>query len=154
MRSQLDSDSISRGPVGCCCCRRFSAIHVPCKVIADLALTLALGVDCLADIAMPRAQPELFGPIASDSTVSWLIDRLAADPARAFKAIGAAHATARQRAWALTGQQAWGADGDPVPRWPEEVCSDEAVPGCSSVANSPLSRPRRIRFSKRSSTSR
>jgi hypothetical protein len=64
--------------------RSSRAVHDPGKVIADLALTLALGGDCLADIAMLRAQPELFGPVASDPTVSRLIDRLAADPARAL----------------------------------------------------------------------
>ena len=45
------------------------AVHDPGKVITDLALTLALGGDCLADIAMLRAQPEVFGPVASDPTV-------------------------------------------------------------------------------------
>ncbi len=63
--------------------RASRAVHDPGKVIADLALTMALGGDCLADIAMLRAQSEVFGPIASDPTVSRLIDRLAADPARA-----------------------------------------------------------------------
>jgi hypothetical protein len=91
------------------------AIHDPGKVIADLALTLALGGDCLADIAMLRAQSELFGPIASDPTVSRVIDRLAADPVRALKAIRAARATARQRAWALAGPHAPGTDGQLIP---------------------------------------
>ncbi|MEZ0072010.1 IS1380 family transposase [Planotetraspora sp. GP83] len=91
------------------------AVHDPGKVIADLAITLALGGDCLADIAMLRAQPDLFGPVASDPTVSRLIDRLASDPARALKAIRAARATARQRAWALAGKSAPGADGELIP---------------------------------------
>ncbi|GGN99012.1 IS1380 family transposase [Microbispora bryophytorum] len=90
------------------------AVHDPGKVIADLALTLALGGDCLADIAMLRAQPEVFGPIASDPTVSRLIDRLAADPVRALKAIRTARAAARQRAWTLAGPHAPGADGEPI----------------------------------------
>jgi hypothetical protein len=91
------------------------AIHDPGKTIADLALTLALGGDCLADIALLRSQPDLFGPIASDPTVSRLIDRLAADPDRALKAIRAARAGARSRAWHLAGQHAPGADGEPIP---------------------------------------
>jgi hypothetical protein len=91
------------------------AMHDPGKVIADLAITLALGGDCMADIAMLRSQPELFGPVASDPTVSRLVDRLAADPARALKAIRAARSTARERAWALAGQNAPGADGEPIP---------------------------------------
>jgi hypothetical protein len=46
------------------------AIHDPSKIVADLAVALALGGDRLADIALLRAQPDLFGPIASDPTVS------------------------------------------------------------------------------------
>ncbi len=42
----------------------------PREVIADLAVTLALGGDCLADIAALRAEPQLFGPVASDPVVS------------------------------------------------------------------------------------
>ncbi|GAA3445744.1 IS1380 family transposase [Planomonospora venezuelensis] len=91
------------------------AIHDPGKIITDLALTLALGGDCLADIALLRAQPELFGHVASDPTVSRLIDRLAADPTRALKAIRAARAHARSRAWAAAGAHAPGADGEPIP---------------------------------------
>ncbi|MET7461261.1 IS1380 family transposase [Nonomuraea sp. NPDC005501] len=90
------------------------AVHDPAKIITDMALTLALGGDCLADIAVLRSQPELFGPVASDPTVSRLIDRLAADEARALKAIRAARATARRRAWHLAGAHAPGTDGQPV----------------------------------------
>jgi len=60
------------------------AVHDPGKVIADLAL--ALGGDCLADIAMLRAEPGLFGSVASDPVVSRLIGRLAADAPRALRA--------------------------------------------------------------------
>ncbi|WP_214102717.1 IS1380 family transposase [Acrocarpospora catenulata] len=91
------------------------AIHDPGKIITDLALTLALGGDCLADIAILRTQPDLFGPVASDPTVSRLIDRLAADPARALQAIRTARAAARQRAWSLSGQDASGTDGELIP---------------------------------------
>ena len=48
------------------------AVHDPGKVVADLAAALALGGDCLADIAMLRAEPGLFGPVASDPVVSRL----------------------------------------------------------------------------------
>jgi hypothetical protein len=86
------------------------AVHDPGKVIADLAVTLALGGDCLADIAMLRAEPALFGPVASDPVVSRLVTRLAADAPRALKAIRGARAAARERAWALAGSAAPGAD--------------------------------------------
>ncbi len=87
------------------------AVHSPGKIITDLAVALALGGDCLADVAMLRAQPELFGPVASDPVVSRLITRLAADVPRALKAIRAARATARARAWELARDAAPGADG-------------------------------------------
>jgi hypothetical protein len=51
-------------------------------------------------------QPEFFGPAASDPVVSRLVTRLAADAPRALKAIRAARAAARQRAWELAGDAA------------------------------------------------
>ena len=80
--------------------------HDPGKVLLDLAVSLAIGGDCLADVAQLRAAPEVFGPVASDPTVSRLIDRLAADAPAALAAIAAATATARARAWELAGDQA------------------------------------------------
>ena len=85
------------------------AVHGPGKIVTDLAVALALGGDCLADVAMLRAQPELFGPVASDPVVSRLVARLAADAPAALKAIRAARAAARQRAWELAGDAAPGA---------------------------------------------
>jgi DDE family transposase len=87
------------------------AVHDPGKIIADLAVTLALGGDCLADIAMLRAEPSLFGPVASDPVVSRLVTSLATEAPRALKAIRGARAAARERAWALAGNAAPGADG-------------------------------------------
>ena len=91
--------------------RQPRAVHSPGKIITDLAVAVALGGDCLADVAMLRAQPELFGPAASDPVVSRLVTRLAADAPRALKAIRAARAAARQRAWELAGDAAPGAGG-------------------------------------------
>jgi hypothetical protein len=42
------------------------AVHDPGKIVADLAAALALGGDCLADIAVLRERPQLAGPVASD----------------------------------------------------------------------------------------
>jgi hypothetical protein len=53
------------------------AVHDPGKIIADLAAALALGGDCLADIAVLREQPGLAGPVASDPVVSRLVSSLA-----------------------------------------------------------------------------
>jgi hypothetical protein len=90
------------------------AVHDPGKIVADLAAALALGGDCLADIAVLREQPELAGPVASDPVVSRLVTALAADEKRALKAIRAARAAARERAWALAGPDAPGGDGELV----------------------------------------
>jgi hypothetical protein len=87
------------------------AVHDPGKIVADLAAALALGGDCLADIAVLRDQPHLAGPVASDPVVSRLVAALAADQARALKAIRSARAAARERVWALAGQDAPGGDG-------------------------------------------
>lgn len=55
---------------------------------------------------MLRAEPAVFGPVASDPTVSRTIDRLAADATAALTAIDTARAAARARAWALAGGHA------------------------------------------------
>ena len=87
------------------------AVHDPGKIIADLAAAVALGGDCLADIAVLREQPQLAGPVASDPVVSRLVSQLAADLPRALRAVRAARAAARERAWALAGDAAPGAGG-------------------------------------------
>ena len=58
-----------------------------------------VGGDCLADVSLLRAQPEVFGPVASDPTISRLLDTLAADVDEVVAAIGAARAAARPRVW-------------------------------------------------------
>lgn len=86
--------------------RRPLAVHDPGKVITDLAVMLALGGDCLADIALLRAEPGVYGLVASDPTVSRAIDRLAQDAPRALAAINRGRAAARARAWKLAGEHA------------------------------------------------
>jgi hypothetical protein len=86
--------------------RRSLARHDPGKILLDLALSLAIGGDCLADLAQLRTAPEVFGPVASDPTVSRLIDALAADAPVALAALASARATARATAWSLAGERA------------------------------------------------
>ncbi len=92
--------------------RKPRTVHDPGKILLDLALATALGGDCLADIAMLRAEPAVFGPVASDPTVSRLIDTLAAAGPRALAAVRRARADARERAWKLAGHQAPDAGGE------------------------------------------
>jgi Transposase DDE domain group 1 len=86
--------------------RKPLAVHDPAKVVLDLALALAIGGDCLADIALVRAEPAVFGRVASDPTVSRTIDALAVHAPRALAAINTARAAARARGWELAGEHA------------------------------------------------
>jgi hypothetical protein len=86
--------------------RLTNAVHDPAKIVLDLAVTLAIGGDCLADIAVLRAEPGVYGPVASDPTVSRTIDRLAENAPQALAAIHTARAAARATAWWLAGEHA------------------------------------------------
>jgi Transposase DDE domain group 1 len=82
---------------------RGRAIHDPGRVLLQLAYALALGGDCLADVGMLRDATAIVGPVASDPTVSRVIDDLAAGGPAALEAIAAVHATARARVHARGG---------------------------------------------------
>ena len=57
--------------------RKPLATHDPGKIVCDLAISLAVGGDCLADVAVLREHRQVFGVVASDPTVSRLIATLA-----------------------------------------------------------------------------
>ena len=86
--------------------RRPGAVHDPAKVLLDLAVGLALGGDCLADVAILRAEPGVYGRVASDPTVSRTVDVLAVDAWRVLALIDRARAAARARVWWLAGRRA------------------------------------------------
>ncbi|WP_327690016.1 IS1380 family transposase [Streptomyces tubercidicus] len=94
--------------------RKPRAVHDPGKALLDVALAVALGGDCLADVAMLRCEPALFGPVASDPTISRLIDTLAASGEKALQAIRSARPEVRARAWSLAGKNAPDGDGQVV----------------------------------------
>jgi len=81
--------------------RRDGARHDPGKVLLDVATAVALGGDCLADVAAVRAQPVVFGEVASDPTVSRLFTALANDVDAAVTAIRRVRADARAAVWGL-----------------------------------------------------
>jgi hypothetical protein len=62
------------------------AVHGPARSCWISRLTVALGGDCLADVVMLRSEPGVFGPVASDPTVSRLLDALVAASLRALVA--------------------------------------------------------------------
>ena len=96
------------------------AVHHPGRVVLHLAMSLALGGDCLADMAVARGHSMLLGPVASDPTVSRVIADLAADEQCALAGLRAAHAAARARVHAL--------GGAPVARAGISGLIDELIP--------------------------
>ena len=80
--------------------------HDPGKVLTDLAISLALGGDACSDISMLRAEPGVYGPVASDPTISRTLKALAGDAEQALAAIAAARRAARSHVWAHAGRHA------------------------------------------------
>jgi len=101
------------------------AVHDPGKVLLDLAIAIAIGGDCLADIGQVRSMPAIFGRVASDPTVSRLIDRLAVDVDRAERAINTARAQTREVVWDLAGADA--PDHGICPQQPLAVDTDATL---------------------------
>ncbi|WP_409474122.1 IS1380 family transposase [Streptomyces sp. HC307] len=101
-KAGLDA-AISAAPAPWC---RARTVHDPGKILLDVALAVVLGGDCLADVGMLRAEPAMFGPVASDPTVSRLIDTLAASGKRALAALRQARAEVREHIWQLAGERA------------------------------------------------
>lgn len=71
--------------------------HDAGRTLAQMVLALADGATCLADVAALRAQPTVFGPVASEATVWRTFNHVASVELRG---IAAARAAARERAWA------------------------------------------------------
>lgn len=82
------------------------ATHDPAKVLLDLAVTLALGGHACSDLAAVRAEPAVFGSVASDPTASRTLTRLAGDVDKVLAAINRARTTARARVWQAAGANA------------------------------------------------
>ncbi|GGN19156.1 hypothetical protein GCM10011578_048840 [Streptomyces fuscichromogenes] len=83
--------------------RKSRTVHDPGKILLDVALAVSLGGDCLADVGMLRAEPAVFGAVASDPTVSRLISVLASAGPKALAAIRTARAHVRAHVWKLAG---------------------------------------------------
>ncbi|WP_394277711.1 IS1380 family transposase [Luteococcus sp.] len=90
--------------------RKPLAKHDPAKVLLDLAMSLVLGGDSCRDAALLRSEPGIYGPVASDPTISRTITALAADVDRVEKAVAKARAAARDLVWGLADDKAPGHD--------------------------------------------
>lgn len=77
--------------------------HDPGRTLRDLAVMVADGGDCLADLSALRDQPSLFGDVPSDAT-AWRA--LAALDEERLASVRAARASARARVWELAGAPA------------------------------------------------
>jgi hypothetical protein len=78
--------------------RERRSAHDPGVLLRDLAVMLADGGDCLADLGALRDQPDLFGNVPSGSTAFRAIDSIDEE---CLGRLRAAVAVARARAWAL-----------------------------------------------------
>jgi hypothetical protein len=77
--------------------KTFPTVHLPGRVLADLAVTIADGGDALTHLAALRDQDKLFGTVASDPTAWRCVERV--DDAHLAR-LQAVRAAARERAWA------------------------------------------------------
>lgn len=80
--------------------RKRRSRHDPGRTLRDLAVMLADGGDCLADLSALRDQPTLLGDVPSDAT-AWRA--LAALDGERLAAVRKARAHARLRVWQLAG---------------------------------------------------
>jgi hypothetical protein len=75
-------------------------VHDRGRVLVDLAVMIADGGDAICDIDVLRHQSEVFGPVASDTTVWRALDEIG--PVQ-LRRIAVARAKARARMWQLFG---------------------------------------------------
>lgn len=71
-------------------------MHDPGKIMTDLAVCVALGGRCLSDLSLLRCDKEVFGPVASDPTVSRLVGTLADHVEAVEAAVNRARRTVRR----------------------------------------------------------
>ena len=115
--------------------RKDGARHDPGKNLTDLAIMLALGGDACSDASLLRAEPGVYGPVASDATISRTIGALAADADRVLTPIDAARRgscyTDMPRRPRTTGNDA----EKPSARTLCKIRASRAAPDIGSVSN-------------------
>src|SRR5690348_17245236 len=76
--------------------RAFPTVHLPGRVLADLAVMIADGGDALTHLAVLRDQSNLFGMVASEPTAWRAVERVDEVHLAALRQVRTA---ARERAW-------------------------------------------------------
>ena len=91
------------------CENRFSqfapttASHRPGKILADLTLMLAAGGEQACDVDLLRTNPGLFGPVASEATVSRFMNRIKDMPEAFTHGYQTMSRSLRTKLWAAAG---------------------------------------------------
>ncbi|CBT76502.1 IS1380-like element ISAar11 family transposase [Glutamicibacter arilaitensis] len=80
-----------------------TAAHRPGRILGALALSLAAGGEQATDIDQLRAAPDLFGPVASDATVSRFMHRIKEQPEAFSYGFATMTRTLRSKAWTAAG---------------------------------------------------
>lgn len=81
-----------------------TATHRPGKILADLTLMLAAGGEQACDVDLLRTNPGLFGPVASEATVSRFMHRIKDMPDAFTHGYQTMSRTLRTKLWAAAGQ--------------------------------------------------
>lgn len=81
------------------------ASHRPGRLMGQLALMLAAGGEHVSDLDMFRAQPAVFGPVASNATVSRFFDRAADAPEVFTHGYETLSRAMRSRVWDACGER-------------------------------------------------
>jgi hypothetical protein len=102
VRELTEETGLASGWTGCLLdtYKALPAVHLPGRVLADLAVMIADGGDALAHLATLRDQAKLFGTVASEATAWRCVERV--DEAH-LPLLRAVRAQARERAWAAGG---------------------------------------------------
>ena len=98
--------------------RQRSGGHDPGRVAVDVAVMLADGGAAIADLAVLREQPELFGQVASPATAWRVLDGINAP---ALARLRAARAAAREIAWAQHAETRG--------QFPQSTAAGRVIPG-------------------------
>lgn len=85
--------------------RASMAVFDPGRMLTQLALSIAAGGDCLADVRELAGAEAIVGPVPSEATTSRLISALAADVDRVETVTYQAIRKAREHVWTRTGDQ-------------------------------------------------
>lgn len=80
-----------------------TATHRPGKILRTLALSLAAGGQQVTDIDQLRAAPELFGPVASDATISRFMSCIKDQPEAFEYGFATMTRSLRTKVWAAAG---------------------------------------------------